>query len=191
MSGSETMWDAVERFYGRLNRLLGRILSLVLVLMTCNVFYDVIMRYTFHNSSVGMQEMEWHLFSIIILFGISVALLDEAHVRVDFLYDRFSEKTRAIINIVGTLLFLLPLASLIFFGSFEFVRDAWEVGEISEDPGGLPYRWLIKAMIPLAFGLLILVVPGYVVKNINLLRRSRAQEATGKTTVEERASWSA
>lgn len=185
------MWDAVERFYGRLNRLLGRILSLVLVLMTCNVFYDVIMRYTFHNSSVGMQEMEWHLFSIIILFGISVALLDEAHVRVDFLYDRFSEKTRAIINIVGTLLFLLPLASLIFFGSFEFVRDAWEVGEISEDPGGLPYRWLIKAMIPLAFGLLILVVPGYVVKNINLLRRSRAQEATGKTTVEERASWSA
>ena len=138
--------------------------------MTLNVFYDVGMRYIFRNSSVGMQEMEWHLFSIVILFGMSVALLDEGHVRVDFLYDRFSPRTKARINIVGTLFFLLPLALLVFFGSFGFVRDAWEIGEISEDPGGLPFRWLIKGMIPLAFGVLILAAFGYVVKNINLLR---------------------
>ncbi len=175
----------LEQFYNRISRVAGRVLSCVLLLMTFNVFYDVIMRYTFHNSSVGMQEMEWHLFSIIILFGISVALLDEAHVRVDFLYDRFQPRTKAKINIIGTIFFLLPLALLIFSGSFSFVRDAWEIGEISEDPGGLPYRWLIKGMIPLAFGFLIFSSVGYTIKNINLLRSfnvdgTRADTNTGE-----------
>lgn len=156
---------------------MGKGLSFVLLLMTLNVFYDVIMRYTFRNSSVGMQEMEWHLFSVVILFGMSVALLEEGHVRVDFLYDRFRPKTKAIINIVGTLFFLLPLALLIFFGSFGFVQDAWEIGEISEDPGGLPYRWIIKGMVPLAFAVLIVSAFGYTVKNINLLRLHREDEA--------------
>jgi len=163
----------VERFFERINRLLGRVLSYVLLLMTLNVFYDVIMRYTFRSSSVGMQEMEWHLFSVVILFGMSVALLEEGHVRVDFLYDRYRPRTKALINIIGTLFFLLPLALLVFFGSFGFVQDAWEIGEISEDPGGLPYRWLIKGMIPLAFGILIFTSFGYTIKNINLYRKFR------------------
>jgi TRAP-type mannitol/chloroaromatic compound transport system permease small subunit len=163
----------VERFYDQVSRILGKGLSFVLLLMTLNVFYDVLMRYTFHNSSVGMQEMEWHLFSVVILFGMSVALLEEGHVRVDFLYDRYAPKNKAIINIIGTIFFLLPLALLIFFGSFGFVQDAWEIGEISEDPGGLPYRWLIKGMIPVAFGVLIFSAFGYTVKNINLFRLHR------------------
>ncbi|WP_136808947.1 TRAP transporter small permease subunit [Desulfosediminicola flagellatus] len=161
----------VEQFYQRINRVAGKILSGVLVLMTLNVFYDVIMRYFFHNSSVGMQEMEWHLFSVIILFGVSVALLDEGHVRVDFLYDRYKPRTKALINIIGTVFFLLPLAILILSGSFSFVWDAYSIGEISEDPGGLHYRWIIKGMIPLAFAYLIFSAVGYTVKNINLFRQ--------------------
>lgn len=161
----------VEQFYDRISRLMGRVLSYVLLLMTLNIFFDVIMRYSFHNSSVGMQEMEWHLFSVVILFGMSVALLDEAHVRVDFIYDRFHPKTKAVINIIGTIFFLMPLAILIFFGSFDYVRDSWEIGEISEDPGGLPFRWIIKGMIPLAFGFLIFSAVGYTIKNINLFNK--------------------
>ncbi len=173
----------LEQFYQRLNRVAGKILSGVLVLMTINVFYDVIMRYFFHNSSVGMQEMEWHLFSVIILFGVSVALLDEAHVRVDFLYDRYAPRTKALINIIGTVFFLLPLALLIFSGSFSFVWDAYSIGEISEDPGGLRYRWIIKGMIPLAFAYLIFCAVGYTIKNINLYRKF-SQRDTGNTTGE-------
>jgi len=165
------MLDKVEHVFGRVNRLIGKVLSILLLLMTLNVFYDVIMRYFMHNSSVGMQEMEWHLFGIIFLFGIPVALLDEGHVRVDFLYDRFTIRTKALINIIGTLLFLLPLALLIFFGSLDFVIDAYEIDEISQDPGGLPYRWIIKAMIPASFALLIVYSLGYTVKNINLYRK--------------------
>ena len=162
----------VEHIFQRISRLLGRGLALVFLLMTINIFYDVVMRYFFHNSSVAMQEMEWHLFSIVILFGVSVALMEEGHVRVDFLYDRFSVRKKAVINMVGTVFFLLPLACLIFFGSFEFVMDSYGMNEISENPGGLPYRWVVKGMIPLAFGILILSSVGYTIKNINLYRHA-------------------
>ncbi|MBE0585134.1 MAG: TRAP transporter small permease subunit [Desulfofustis sp.] len=160
----------IERVFMRLNRFIGRILAILLLLMVINVFYDVVMRYFLHNSSVAMQEMEWHIFSVMFLFGISVALLDEGHVRVDFLYDRFSIRSKAIINIIGTILFLVPLALLVLFGSLDYVVDSYEIQEISEDPGGLPYRWLIKVMIPLSFGYLIFCSLGYTVKQINLLR---------------------
>ena len=160
----------LEHLFMRFNKMLGKVLVIILLLMTLNVFYDVIMRYVFHNSSVGMQEMEWHLFSLLTLFGISYTLLEEGHVRVDFLYQKFSLKTKAIINILGTIFFLMPLAFLIIFGSIEYVKDAWVIGEISDDPGGLHYRWLIKAMIPFSFSLLILNAIGYTIKNINLLR---------------------
>ncbi len=161
----------IEALVDSVVNIVGKITSILLLLMICNVFFDVITRYFFRNSSVGMQEMEWHLFSIVILFGVSVALLDEGHVRVDFLYDRYTPKKKAIINIFGTVFFLLPLALLIFFGSFDFVNDAYQIKEISEDPGGLPFRWAIKGMIPLAFFTLILASIGYTIKNINILKQ--------------------
>lgn len=164
----------IEKFYRRLNRFWGRVLSIVFLLMAANVFFDVVMRYSFHNSSVAMQELEWHLFSVVILFGVSVSLIDEAHVRVDFLYDRLSLRSKALINIIGTVFFLLPLALLILFGSFDFVRDSYQIKEISENPGGLPYRYLIKGMIPLSFLLLIFTAFGYTVQNINILRNAGA-----------------
>ena len=175
------MLQTIEQFYQRINRILGRVLSIVYLLMTLNVFFDVVMRYFFQNSSVGMQEMEWHLFSIIILFGVSVALLDEGHVRVDFLYDRFPVRTKAVINIIGTVFFLTPLACLVLFGSIDFVQDSYKIKEISENPGGLPYRYLVKGMIPVAFGMLIFTAIGYTIKNINLYRRGAQLHIIGSS----------
>lgn len=170
----------LECFFNSVLRIVGKITSILLLLMILNVFYDVIMRYFFRNSSVGMQEMEWHLFSLVFLFGISVALLDEGHVRVDFLYEKYSVRTKAIINILGTLLFLVPLALLVSTGSFDYVIDAYTSGEISEDPGGLTHRWIIKAMIPASFFFLLFTALGYIVKNINLFRGTTSE--TGEVT---------
>ena len=174
-----------ERFFQRASRILGRVLGFIFLLMTLNVFFDVVMRYFFRNSSVGMQEMEWHLFSVIILFGVSVALLGEGHVRVDFLYDRFSVRKKAVINIIGTVFFLLPLACLILFGSFDFVLDSYRIHEISENPGGLHYRYIIKGMIPLAFAVLVFFALGYTVQNINLYRRGEQTDILSSSTQEE------
>ena len=160
----------VESYFNSFIDVIGRIISWLLLLMILNVLFDVCMRYFFHNSSVGMQELEWHLFSVIILIGLGYALKEESHVRVDFLYDRFSKKTKAYINIFGTLFFLVPLALLIIFGSYEFVYDAYTMHEISEDPGGLTHRWIIKSMIPLGFIFLLISSFAYILKNIIILK---------------------
>ncbi len=164
--------EKLEKFIATVVNIMGKITAFLLLIMVLNVSFDVMMRYVFHNSSVGMQEMEWHLFAVIFLFGISVALKDEGHVRVDFLYDSFPPRRRAVINIIGTLFFLAPMALLIFFGSFDYVQDAYITQEISEDPGGLPFRWIIKGMIPLSFGFLLLSAAGYVLQNIRLFREA-------------------
>jgi TRAP-type mannitol/chloroaromatic compound transport system permease small subunit len=163
----------LEAFIGKTVDRVGYGLAAILVLMVLNVAFDVMMRYLFRASSVGMQEMEWHLFSMVILFGMGYGLRHEGHVRVDFVFDRLSDKKKALINILGTLFMLAPLALLILAGSFGYVNDAYISGEISEDPGGLPYRWIIKSMIPLSFAFLLLSATGYVLKNIELFRRAR------------------
>ena len=168
-----TILEKIERLIGRIVDGVGIFLAVVLLLLVLNVAFDVMMRYLFHASSVGMQEMEWHLFAIIILFGVGVALRHEAHVRVDFLYDRMSVKTQSLINICGTVFFLVPLSLLILFGSFAFVGDSYSIQEISEDPGGLPYRWIVKSMIPIAFGFLLFSAVGYVLKNIKQIRSGK------------------
>jgi len=164
--------DAIEKFIITTVNILGKVTAFLILLMVLNVSFDVMMRYVFHNSSVGMQEMEWHLFSVIFLFGISVALKDEGHVRVDFLYDRFTPRKKATVNIIGTVFFLIPFALLILSGSYEFVQDAYITHEISEDPGGLPFRWLIKGMIPLSFAFLFFSAAGYILQNIRLYREA-------------------
>jgi TRAP-type mannitol/chloroaromatic compound transport system permease small subunit len=163
----------LEAFIGKTVDRVGYGLAAILVLMVLNVAFDVMMRYLFRASSVGMQEMEWHLFSMVILFGMGYGLRHEGHVRVDFVFDRLSDKKKALINILGTLFMLAPLALLILAGSFGYVNDAYISGEISEDPGGLPYRWIIKSMIPLSFAFLLLSATGYVLKNIELFRRAK------------------
>jgi len=149
---------------------IGFIISMLLIAMILNVAYDVAMRYIFHNSSIAMQEFEWHLFAVIMLYGTGYALKHNAHVRVDFLYDNFSPKKQAWINILGVIFFLLPLTLLVIYGSWDFVMDSYTTNEISEDPGGLPYRWIIKAQIPIAFIFLVLCAFNFMLHNINVLK---------------------
>ncbi len=167
------MFEKTEKTIGRIVNGMGKFLAIALLLLVLNVAFDVMMRYLFRASSVGMQEMEWHIFSVIILYGVGFALKNEGHVRVDFLYDRMQPRTKALINIIGTVLFLMPLSLLILFGSVEFVHDAYTMNEISEDPGGLTHRWIIKGMIPLSFAFLLFSAIGYILQNINAIRRGQ------------------
>ena len=141
-----------------------------MLLMMANVFVDVVLRYFFNIGIIAYQEMEWHLFSAMFLLGISYSLSSESHVRVDFVYEKFSDKTKAIVNIFGTIFMLIAFSLLIIYSSYEFVMDSYTTNEISQDPGGLTHRWIIKAMIPLAFVLLIVTSIGYILKNINVLK---------------------
>jgi len=160
----------ITDFFEKLNKLIGNVTAILMLLVMLNVFLDVLLRYFFHTGSIALQEMEWHIFATMFLLGISYALSDESHVRVDFIYDNLSKKRKAYINIFGTIFFLIPFALFIAYGSYEFVLDAYSVNEISEDPGGLTHRWIIKSMIPLSMILLFISSLGYILNNIKILK---------------------
>ncbi len=126
----------------------GLFCATLMCLMLLNVFYDVVMRYLFDDVSIGMQELEWHLFAAMFMFGIGYTLKEDGHVRVDVFYDRTSNKTKAWINIIGSLLLALPITLIIFYYSVGYTYEAYEMGEGSADPGGLPNRWIIRSVIP-------------------------------------------
>jgi TRAP-type mannitol/chloroaromatic compound transport system permease small subunit len=159
----------LELLFDRFSNVMGWIAGVLNLLMLINVFYDAIMRYFFNTGSIALQEMEWHLFAMVFLFGIAYALKEDGHVRVDVLYDRFSPRKKAIVDIAGTVLFLLPLSLLIIEGSVWYVQEAYTSGEISGDPGGLPHRWLIKLVIPASFVFLVVSAIGFIIRNINII----------------------
>lgn len=158
----------LERGIDKICDIIGYLTGFLLVVMMSNVFYDAIMRYFFRTGSIALQETEWHLFSIVFLFGIAYTLKEDGHVRVDIIYDRLPAKCRGWINIIGTCVFLLPLCYVIINGSTGFVKEAYAMGEISGDPGGLTHRYLIKAVIPASFVFIFLSAIGFLIRNINV-----------------------
>jgi TRAP-type mannitol/chloroaromatic compound transport system permease small subunit len=139
-----------------LNTWVGRFVAWATAIVVAVVFVDVVMRYAFNTSFVFTQEMEWHLFAFIFLMGAGYTLLKDGHVRVDIFYQQFSPKIKAWVNFIGVIFFLIPGCYLIISTSMKFVYNAWSVMEGSPDPGGIPYRFVIKACIPAGFILVLL-----------------------------------
>jgi len=141
-----------------LNEWIGRFSAWLVVALVLLVCYDVAMRYLFQAGSVALQELEWHLFALIFLLGAAYTLKHDEHVRVDIFYqaDWMTPRRQAAVNLFGCLFFLLPFCVLMIYSAAPFVAQSFGWGEASPDPGGLPYRWLLKAMIPTAFVLLAL-----------------------------------
>lgn len=141
-----------------INRYAAYLSAFVLALLIALVVYDASARYLFQTGSIALQELEWHLFDVVILLGIAYTLQKNLHVRVDIFYDRFSERTRHIIDIIALAFFIFPFSLLILYIGFDFVVLSFEQLEASSNPGGLPYRYLVKSLMPMAFLLLGLQV---------------------------------
>lgn len=154
----------------------GVFCGIVLLFFIGIVFYDVVARYLFNSVSIALQELEWHLFAVMFMFGIGYTLKENAHVRVDIFYTKFSERTQAIVDLIGSLLFALPICLLIVYDGYSYALDSYQLGESSPDPGGLPHRWIIRAVIPLSFSYTILCVLYVVMIKIKRLRELK-QEA--------------
>jgi len=144
-----------------------------LLLTIFNVFIDVVLRYAFNNSSIALQEMEWHLFSAVFLLGISYTLQSDAHVRVDIFYAKFSKKKQALINIFGFIIFILPISLLITYYGIDFSYGAYEISEQSGDPGGLAHRFIIKSVIPISFILVIISGVFFTKDNYKLFKEAK------------------
>ena len=134
----------------------GRVVSWCVFCLVLITAWDVFARDVFHSGSVAVQELEWHIFSVTFLLAAGYTLKHDAHVRVDIVYARLGAKAKALVDFAGSLLFLIPFCALVVYSSLGFVESSWAVREGSGDPGGLPARYALKAMIPLGFSLLLL-----------------------------------
>lgn len=164
------------RFADRLSERVGTgimWLTTALVLVVC---CDVFTRYVLKRSSVAVQELEWHLFSLIFLIGAAYTLKHDKHVRVDVLYSRFSPRAQAWVNLAGSLLFLIPFCCMVIWSSHPFVASAYRLGETSPDPGGLPARWVLKAAIPLGFALLLIQGLALAFRSVSSIASANEQE---------------
>lgn len=134
----------------------GELFSWVWIVLVGVIISNVVMRYVFNNGLIEFEEIQWHLYSLGWLMGLSYCFVADEHVRVDLIHDRMSLVTQAWVELCGMLFLLLPFIVLVVIYAVPFVIYSWEVSEVSDAPGGLPYRWAIKSALLAGFGLLLI-----------------------------------
>lgn len=166
----EKILQSYIRFADAVNENIGKAtawLTTVLVLVVC---LHVFMRRFLHTNPAWITELEWHIFALIFLFGAGYAFKHDRHVRVDLFYAKFSKRDKAIVNFVGTLLFLIPWCILVIIYSYQYAMTSFNINESSPDPGGLPARYLIKFSITIGIVFLLLQAVGILFRSILTLK---------------------
>ena len=165
----EKILQSYIRFADAINENVGKAaawLTTVLVIVVC---LHVFMRYFLDTNPAWITELEWHIFALIFLFGAGYAFKHDKHVRVDLFYAKFTKRDKALVNLVGTLLFLIPWCILIIIYSYQYALTSFTINEGSPDPGGLPARYLIKFSITIGIAFLLLQAVATLFRSILIL----------------------
>ncbi|MFT4582367.1 MAG: TRAP-type mannitol/chloroaromatic compound transport system permease small subunit [Gammaproteobacteria bacterium] len=134
----------------------GEVVSWLWLMLMITIVGNVVLRYAFDQGRVEFEEIQWHIYACGFLLGLAYAYQADSHIRVDVLHERLTERTQAWIELYGTLLFVLPFIAVILIFGVPFVSASFHMHEVSQAPGGLPLRWLIKAALPTGFALLLI-----------------------------------
>ncbi|WP_299178173.1 TRAP transporter small permease subunit [uncultured Neptuniibacter sp.] len=157
--------DAIDKFIQRV----GLTIAWSYVVLVLVIMLQVILRKGFASGFIALEELQWHLYSIGVMFGLSYAQTTNSHIRVDLFYSRLRGKTKRLIEVISIPILVMPFIVIIFMQSLDFVSESYRVNESSEAASGLPYRWLIKGVIPVSFGLLGLAVISRFIRDLTLL----------------------
>ncbi len=144
---------AVDRFVGWV----GEVASALWLVLVLVIVVQVVARYAFSTGSVAIEELQWHIYAIGFMLGLSFTEMRERNVRIDVLAERFSHRTRLRIELIGLLALFLPFTLFVLWSAVPFFWSSYELKETSAAAGGLPYRWFLKSFIITAFALLVLV----------------------------------
>ncbi len=158
--------DAIDRFI----RAIGRVVCWSNLVLVGVIILQVVLRYGFSHGMVVLEELQWHLYALGIMIGLSYAMTEDNHTRVDILHMHFSKQTKAKWEIFGIVVFLIPFLYTVLDQSLPFVYDAWRINEHSDAPTGLPWRWAVKSLIPIAFALLSLSTVSRFLRSVAALR---------------------
>ncbi|WP_371875212.1 TRAP transporter large permease subunit [Sulfurovum sp. XGS-02] len=160
-------------YLDRISKYAGSIAAFLVVLLSFLVAYDAAMRYLFSEGSIALQEIEWHMFDVIFLLGLTYALKHDKHVRVDIFFERYSKESRDIVQILSMLCLVVPFSLVFLSDAIEMLIQSYLQHEISSDPGGLTHRYLIKGVLVLSFILLILQALSEVLKAFGRLESKK------------------
>ncbi|MCB1943431.1 MAG: TRAP transporter small permease subunit [Candidatus Accumulibacter sp.] len=155
-SGIALPTTAFSRVADRVIAWFGEIASALWTVLVLVIVTQVVARYVFNEGSIMMEELQWHLYSIGFMLGLSFTEIHERNVRIDVFAERLAPRTRLWIELLGISLLLLTFTGFVVWFSVPFFMSSYEMQEVSAAPGGLPYRWFLKSFLITAFVLLAL-----------------------------------
>jgi len=164
--GGPGLTSALDRFSG----FVGRAAAWLTLFMVVVTFVIVVLRYVFDIGFIWLQESVIWMHAAVFMLGAAYTLREEEHVRVDVFYRDMSERRRAWVDLVGVLIFLLPLCVFLAWNSFDFVLQSWKIGESSREPGGLPFPFL-----PMLKSVILLMPITVSLQGLSLFLRSLAR----------------
>ena len=133
------------------------------------IVLQVVMRYGFNKGLVPLEELMWHLYAVAFMFGMAYAVTNDSHIRVDVVHMALPKRAQHVFEILGILLLLMPVLWILFDHSLGWVLEAYRVNESSQNPTGLPYRWLIKAVVPATMVLIFIAALARLIQEVSLL----------------------
>jgi len=164
------------RIDSQLDRIAG-VVSWIWLGLIALIVLTVILRFGFGAGRIELEELQWHLYAVGFLTGIVACSVRDRHVRVDVLRERMSPRTRAWIDLYGTLLFQLPFLALVLWSSWHFVVDSYVLTERSAAAGGLTHRWILKAFLPTSLAMLVIATTSKLLRIIDALFGHEARES--------------
>jgi len=160
---------ALSRLIDAINARIGQAASWLVLVVVLISAGNAVVRKLFNISSNGLLEIQWYLFSAIFLLAAAYTLQKNEHIRIDLLVGKLSARGQAIVDILGTLLFLMPVCYLLIRFGWPMFLDAWNSGEMSSDAGGL-VRWPAFLLIPVGFALLMAQGLSELIKRVAFLQ---------------------
>jgi len=138
------------------------------MLVMFTILVQVTLRYGFHAGEAWVDEFIWHLYAFF-MFGLSYAITTDSHIRVDIVHMKFTKKKQRIIEVLGIVFLIMPFTIIIFDHSVGWVHHSFMANEFSENTTGLPYRWVVKSLLPISLVLIFIASLSELIKNIVLL----------------------
>ena len=139
------------------------------VLLIGIILIQVVMRYGFNRGLVPLEELMWHLYAVAFMFGMAYSITNDSHIRVDIIHMSLPRRLQHVFEILGILFLLFPMLWIIFHHSSGWVVEAYRVNESSANPTGLPYRWIIKSVVPATMILMFIAALARLIQETMLL----------------------
>jgi TRAP-type mannitol/chloroaromatic compound transport system permease small subunit len=167
----------IAKWINQLNYRVGQMISWLTLLLVALVISVVLFRYFLGIGSIAIQESVSYVHAIIFMLGLAYTLQRDGHVRVDIFYREFSARRKALVDLLGTALFLLPFCGLILFSSWDYVMASWSIKETSSETGGIAAVYLLKTLMIIMPATLALQGIAQIIESILVVKKSTEAES--------------